>query len=210
MIKVLIADDHKLFRKGLKQTIDSAADMQVAGEATTGNEVLAMLEKGHFDVVMLDLAMPGLSGLEVLKQIKTDNPVQQVLVLSMYPEEQYALRVMKTGAAGYLTKETDEENLIEAIRKVHKGGKYVTPTLAEKMAFAFQVDYEKQPHEMLSDREFQVMQMIARGTSVGNIAKALNIGISTVSTYRSRIIEKTGLKNNAEITHYVIKNDLVE
>lgn len=210
MIKILIADDHKIFRKGLAQTINDFAEMRVTGEASSGNEVLAMVAKTHYDVIILDITMPGPSTVEILKQVKSDNPGISVLILSMHSEEQYALRVMKAGASGYLTKDTDEESIIEAIRKIYKGGKYITPTLAEKLAFAFEVDYEKQPHEILSDREFQVMCLIAKGKNISAIAEQLHLGSSTVSTYRKRILEKTGLRNNAEITHYIIKNDLIE
>lgn len=210
MIKVLIADDHKIFRKGLKQVIDDAPGMQVADEAGSGKEVLSLVAKKHYDVIVLDISMPGASGLEILKQIRSDNPLLPVLVLSMHPEEQYALRVMKAGAAGYLTKESDEDEIITAIGKASRGRKYVTPSLAEKLAFAWEIDTEKPPHELLSDREYQVMLLLARGYGISDISNHLNLGISTVSTYRGRILEKTGFKNNAEITHYAIKNGLVD
>lgn len=209
MIKVLIADDHQIFRKGLKHTIDDVPGMRVTGEAGNGKEVLSKVANNHYDVVILDIAMPGPSGVEILKQLKSENPSLSVLVLSMYPEEQYALRVMKAGAAGYLTKDADEEKIVEAIHKIHRGGKYVTPTLAEKLAFAFQLDFEKQAHETLSDREYEVMCLIAAGNSIGDIAKRLNLALSTISTYRSRILEKTGLRNNAEITNYAFKHGLI-
>lgn len=210
MIKILIADDHKIFRKGLRQTIEDNPDMTVADEAANGNEVLSLMRKNFYDVVMLDVSMPGPSGLEVLKQIKEAHPRLPVIMLSMHPEEQYGIRVMKAGAAAYLTKETDEEYLIEAIRKAYRGGKYITPSMAEKLAFAVEIDYEKPLHEKLSDREYQVMRLIAQGKSIGDIASELHLSISTVSTYRTRILEKTGLKNSAEITNYAIKNHLID
>lgn len=210
MIHLLIADDHKLFRKGLRQTIEDGLGMKVTGEAADGAEVLDLISRHQYHVVMLDISMPGPSGLEVLKQIKADHPDLPVIVLSMHPEEQYALRVMKAGAAGYLTKETDEAHIIEAIRKAHGGGKYITPSLAEKLAFALEMDVEKPAHEKLSDREFQVMRMIGQGKSIRDIASTLNLSASTVSTYRSRILEKTGLNNSTEITRYVIQNRLID
>lgn len=210
MIRLLIADDHKIFRKGLRQTIEDNSGMTVTGEATNGNEVLDLLSKHHFDVVILDLSMPGPSGLDILKQIRENQPKMPVIILSMHPEEQYALRVMKAGAAGYLTKETDEEDLIAAIRKAYRGGKYITPSLAEKLAFAVEVDFEHSTHEKLSDREFQVMRMIGQGSSISEIASKLSLSVSTVSTYRTRILEKTGLRNSAAITRYVIKNRLID
>ena len=210
MIRILIADDHKIFRKGLRQTIEDNSDMTVTGEASSGNEVLSLMSRKHFDVVILDITMPGQSGLEVLKQIKAYYPNIPVIILSMHPEEQYAVRVMKAGAAGYLTKESDEDQIIEAIYKAHRGGKYITPSLAEKLAFAMEIGFEKIPHENLSDREYQVMILIGQGKSIKSIASELNLGVSTVSTYRSRIMEKTGFKNNAEIIQYVITNRLID
>lgn len=210
MIRILIADDHKIFRKGLRQTIEDNPDMTVADEAANGNEVLSLMRKNFYDVVMLDVSMPGPSGLEVLKQIKEAHPRLPVIMLSMHPEEQYGIRVMKAGAAAYLTKETDEEYLIAAIRKAYRGGKYITPSMAEKLAFAVEIDYEKPLHEKLSDREYQVMRLIAQGKSIGDISSELHLGISTVSTYRTRILEKTGWKNSAEITNYAIKNHLID
>jgi two-component system invasion response regulator UvrY len=210
MIKILIADDHKIFRKGLKQTIEDEHGMEVFGEAADGNEVLSMISKHHFDVVLLDFTMPGPSGLDILKQIKSDYPDLPVLFLSMHPEEQYALRALRAGAAGYLTKEADEANLILAIRKANNGGKYVTPSIAEKLAFSIEIDLGKPPHELLSDREYQVMCLIARGKKVTEISEELCLGVSTISTYRTRILEKMKMKNNAELTHYAIKNNIVD
>jgi two-component system, NarL family, invasion response regulator UvrY len=210
MIKILIADDHNIFRRGLKQTINDNPGMSVTDEAVNGHEVISKVRKKYYDIVMLDISMPGPDALDIIKQIKTDNPETSVLVLTMHPEDQYAMRIYKAGADGYLTKETDEETLIKAIRKVHKGGKYISPALAEKLAFALDVYFEKPPHELLSNREYQVLLMIAAGKSISEIANEIRLGISTVSTYRSRILEKTGFKNNAEITNYAYKNQLID
>lgn len=210
MIRVFIADDHKIFRKGLKQTIDDNAGMSVTGEAANAQEALQCMAKSHFDVAVLDISMPGVNGLELLKLIKEEAPQLPVIFLSMHPEEQYALRAMKAGAAGYLTKDADEEHIVEAIRKASGGGKYITPSLAEKLAFAVEIDHDKPVHEKLSDREFQVMRLIGQGASVGDIAAKLNLSISTVSTYRARIIEKTGLKSNSEIIIYVMENKILD
>lgn len=210
MIEVLIADDHKIFRRGLRQVLDDAPNIKVTGEAADGNEVLKKLRTKAYDVVLLDITMPGLNGLDTLQQIKTDYPQMPVLILSMHSEDQYALRVMKAGASGYLTKDTDEKNIIDAVNMAYNKGKFITPSVAEKLAFAFEVNYEKKPHELLSNREFQVLQLIASGKSTGDIAKELYLGASTISTYRSRVLEKIGLKNNSEITHYAIKNNLLD
>ncbi len=210
MIKVLIADDHYIFRRGLKQTIEDNAGISVADEAADGHELLSKFARRYYDVIILDVSMPGPNVFEIIRQIKSSNPKQAVLVLTMYPEDQYAVRIFKAGASGYLTKDTDEKNLIEAIRKVYKGGKYVTPSLAEKLAFALDNYSEAPLHESLSDREYEIMLMIADGKSTRDIAKEVNLGVTTVSTYRSRILEKTGLKNNAEITYYAVKNQLIE
>ena len=210
MIRILIADDHAIFRKGLRQTIEDNSDMRVVDEASTGARVLSLVNKKSYDVAILDISMPGLSGLETLVQLKGNYPSLPVIVLSMHSEEQYALRVMKAGAAAYLTKEIDETILAKAIRKASSGGKFITPSLAEKMAFAIETDHKQAPHEGLSDREFQIMRKIAEGKSVGAIADELSLSVSTISTYRARVLEKTGLKNNAEITHYIIKNSLIE
>jgi two-component system, NarL family, invasion response regulator UvrY len=210
MIKILIADDHTIFRKGLRQTIDDSPHMRVVDEAVNGNEVLSKAANSHYDIIMLDISMPGPNIFDIIARLKSDDPKRGILVLTMHPEDQYAIRILKAGASGYLTKETDEEILIKAIRKVYNGGKYVSPSLAEKLAFALDVDFEKPLHESLSDREFQVMRMIAGGQKISEIANEIHLGVSTVSTYRSRILEKTGLKNNAEIIQYAYKNNLID
>jgi len=210
MIKILIADDHAIVREGLKQIVADTSDMIVTAEASDGHEVLALMSQDNYDVVVLDMAMPGLSGLDILKQIKRETPKLPVLILSVYPEEQYAVRALKAGASGYLTKERAPDELITAIRKVSMGGKYITSSLAEKLAFELEVDTEKPPHKTLSDREFQVMCMIAKGRTIKNIAEELFLSPKTVSTYRSRILEKMKMKSNEELTHYARNNHLVD
>lgn len=210
MIKILIADDHAVVRKGLKQILDETSDIVAADEAKNGQEVLEKIRKSDYDIVMLDISMPGRSGIEILKQIKDERPEISVLVLSMHPEEQYAVRALKAGASGYLTKDSAPEELIEAIRKISQGGKYITISLAEKLAFDLEIDSEKPLHETLSDREYEVMCKIASGKTIKEIAEELFLSIKTISTYRSRILEKMKMKSSAELTHYAIKHGLVE
>ena len=210
MIKIFIADDHPVVRKGLKEIIEEIPDMVVGGEASTGQEALEKVRKSDFDIVVLDISMPGISGLDILKQLKSEKPELSILVLSMYPEEQYAVRVLRAGASGYLTKESAPEELIAAIRKASKGGKYISSSLAEKLAFDLETDAEKPLHETLSDREYQVMRMIASGKTGKEIGEELFLSIKTISTYRARILEKMKMKSNAELTHYALKHELVE
>jgi len=209
MIRILIADDHAVVRQGLIQIVSDTSDIVVSDEASNGREVLAKISKNKYDVVVLDVGMPDFSGLDILNEIKRENPELPVLMLSIYPEEQYAVRALKAGASGYLTKKVAPKELIRAIRKVYSGGKYITSTLAERLAFYLTED-EKPPHESLSDREFQVMFMIAEGKRVKDIAKALFISDKTVSSYKSRIFEKMGLTSNAELIRYAIKHGLIE
>jgi two-component system, NarL family, invasion response regulator UvrY len=209
-ISILIADDHTIVREGLKQILAETPDMVVVDEASNGQEVLDKALKNEHDVILLDISMPGRSGLDILKQLKTERPKTAVLVLSMYSEEQYALRALKAGASGYLTKESAPDRLIEAIRKVSEGRKYISASVAEKLAFNLELGEEKPPHENLSDREYQVMCMIASGKTVKEIAEELALSVKTISTYRTRILEKTGLKNNAALTHYAMQKRLVE
>jgi len=210
MIKILIADDHAIVREGLKQIVAETSDMAVADEASTGHEVLDRVRDNDYDVVVLDISMPGGDGLNILKQIKRERPKLSVLVLSMHPEKQYAVRVLKAGAAGYLTKESAPDELITAIKRVATGRKYVSSSLAEKLAFDLEHDTMQPLHEILSDREYQVMCMIAGGKRAKEIAEELCLSIKTISTYRSRILEKMDMKHNAELTHYAIKEGLVE
>ena len=210
MINILIADDHAVVREGLKQIISETPDMRVTDEADNAQDVLDKVSEQHYDVVLLDITMPGRSGLDVLKQLKSKKPKLPVLMLSVHPEEQYAIRTLKAGASGYLTKGSATDELIAAIRKISTGKKYVSSSLAEKLAFDLDMDYEKPRHEILSDREYQVMSMIASGKTVKEIADELSLSVQTISTYRSRILEKMKMKNNAEIIYYAVKQGLVE
>jgi len=210
MIKILIADDHAIFRHGLRQILEENPDMFVGGEASNGQDVLDQVWRSDFDLLLLDINMPGMSGLEALKQLKTQKPKLKVLVLSMYPEEQYAIRALKAGASGYITKASASEELIEAIRKVSQGGKYVSASLAEKLLFDFEADVDRPLHELLSDREYEVLCMIASGKTVSAIAEELCLSVKTVSTHRVRILEKMRMKNNAELTNYAIKQKLID
>jgi DNA-binding NarL/FixJ family response regulator len=210
MIKILIADDHAIVRSGLKQILAEFPDIVVAGEATNGRETLEKLEKQHWDVLVLDMTMPGRSGLEILKDVKHLRPELPVLILTMHAEEQFATRTLKAGASGYLNKESAPEELVKAIRKVHAGGKYVSATQAERMVGELTGDTNKLPHELLSDREYEILCLIASGKTPTQIAKALSLSVKTVSTYRARILEKMNLTTNAQLTHYAIKGGLVE
>jgi len=210
MIKILIADDHAIVREGLKQIVADTSDMVVAGEAVDGQEVLEQVRKEDWDLVLLDISMPGRGGIDILKELKIEKPKLPVLVLSMYPEEQYAIRALKAGASGYLTKESAPEELIEAIRKVSQGGKYISASLAESLAFHVGGNSEKPLQETLSNREYQVMLMLASGKTVKEIANDLSLSVKTISTNRVRALRKMGMKNNAELTYYAIKHELVE
>jgi DNA-binding NarL/FixJ family response regulator len=209
-MKVLIADDHAVVRRGLRQILEAEPDLEVAGEATSGAEVMEALRIQRYDVAVLDITMPGRGGLDILHDIRQNFPELRVLILSMHPEERYALRVLKAGAAGYLTKESAADELITALRKVAAGGKYVSPTLAERLADEIGVGIDQPPHERLSDREHQILCMIASGMTITGIASELQLGTNTVSTYRARLLGKLKLANNAEITHYAIRNRLVD
>jgi two-component system invasion response regulator UvrY len=208
MLRVLIADDHPIVRRGLKQIIDETSDIVVAGEASNGWEVLNKVRSTSYDAVILDITMPGMDGVDVLAQLRKEKPELPVLMLSMHPEEQYAVRALRRGAWGYLTKESAPEELVTAIRKVSAGGRYVSSSLAERLATVVQGKAKRLPHEALSDREYQVMCRLAAGKTVAEIARELSLSVKTISTYRSRILEKMNVKNNAELTHYAIENHL--
>jgi two-component system invasion response regulator UvrY len=210
MIRIFIADDHAVVREGLKHILSEMPDVFVAGEAINGQEVLEKVGSEDYDLILLDIAMPGRDGLEILKDLKLQKPKLPVLILSMFPEEQYALRALKSGASGYLTKDSIPDELIKAVRKILKGGKYISSSFSEKLLFSFDNDAEKPIHETLSDREYQVLRMIASGKTLQGIADELSLSVKTISTYRSRILEKMGMKNNAELTHYAIKHHLVD
>jgi len=210
MLKILIADDHPVVRQGIGQIITETSDMVVVDEASNGWEVLSKVRASSYDVVLLDISMPGRSGVDILKELKDERPRLPVLILSIHPEEQYALRALRAGASGYLTKESAPDELVAAIRKISTGGKYVSSSLAEILASELGISDEELPHKTLSDREYQVMRMIALGKTVTEIAEELSLSVKTVSTYRSRILEKMKMKNNAEITYYAVKNRLVD
>ncbi len=209
MLRILVADDHPIIRRGLRQTIAETSDMVVADEASNGWEVLSKVRATQYDVVLLDISMPGSSGVDIVRQLKNERPRLPVLILSIHPEEQYAVRALRAGASGYLTKESAPEELIAAIRKVSTSGKYVSSSLAERLASDLESGDEQLPHRTLSDREYQVMCMIALGKTVTEIAEGLSLSVKTISTYRSRILEKMKMKNNAELTYYAVKNRLV-
>jgi two-component system invasion response regulator UvrY len=209
MIKILIADDHTIVREGLKQILAETSDIVVSGEASTGQDTLRKVRSRHYDVVILDISLPGISGLDVLKQIKSLKPGLPVLILSMYPEEQYAVRTLRAGAAGYLTKESASFELIRAIREVAKGKKYITISLAEKIALSWETSGDRPLHEALSDREYQVLCLIASGKTVKEISRSLSLSVKTVSTHRSRLLKKMDLKNNAQLALYGIQHKLI-
>ncbi len=208
-IRILLADDHTMFREGVKQVLSGTADYSVVGEASNAQEVLEKVQRIPLDVVVLDISMPGRDGIEVLKQLKESKPQVHVLVLSMYPEDQYASRAIKAGAAGYLTKNKASAELIEAIRRIATGRKYISQDVAEQLAIDLTKDGDLPLHHRLSDREYQVMCMIGSGKTVKQISDELSISVSSVSTLRSRILKKLNMKTSAEITHYAIKHDLV-
>jgi len=210
VIKILIADDHVIVREGLKQIVAETSDMVVAGEAADSRQTLDLALQQDWDVVLLDISMPGRGGIDTLKELKHGKPELPVLVLSMYPEEQYALRALRAGASGYLTKESAPDELIGAIRKVAQNGRYISNSLAEKLAANIGPATEKPIHELLSDREYQVMMMIASGKTVKGIADELSLSVKTISTNRTRALKKMGMKNNAEFMYYAIKEGLVK
>ncbi|MBA4311597.1 MAG: DNA-binding response regulator [Chlorobiaceae bacterium] len=210
MIKILIADDHPVVREGLKQIISKASDMEVGGEALNGQEALDKIRSEVWDVVVLDINMPGRDGIEVLKEIRKDHPKLPILILSIYPEEQMGVRVLKAGASGFLGKESAPKELLNAIRKIHTGSKFVSPTLAEKLAIAVETNSDIEPHKRLSNREYQVLCLIATGKTIIEIADQLSLSDKTIRTYRDRLMEKMVLKNDVELTHYAIKHKLIE
>jgi DNA-binding NarL/FixJ family response regulator len=210
MIKILIADDHAIVRKGLKQIVAEEKDMFVAGEAGNANEMFDLLKKEKFAIIILDISMPGRSGLEALKFLRKNYPEVPTLILSMFSEEQYGLRALKAGAAGYLKKVSAPTELVSAIRKIVNGGKYINQSLAEKLADEYDSDREERMHDKLSDREYQIMCLIASGKSAEEIALDLSISINTVYSYRNRILEKMHLKSNVELTQYVLQYKLIE
>jgi two-component system, NarL family, invasion response regulator UvrY len=210
MIRVLICDDHTIVREGLKEILAGTQDIVGVGEASSGEELLDKVEGGDFDVVLLDISLPGANGLEVLKRLQVSRPELPVLFLTMYPETHYAVRAMRAGAAGYLTKGSATTQLIGAIRKVASGGRYVSETLAEQLALELLEQRGRPAREALSDREYEVMQALARGSTVTEIGEDLHLSVKTISTYRTRILNKLGLKNNAEIVHYALREGIIQ
>jgi len=210
MIRILIADDHAILRRGLKEILVRELADVVSGEAENAQQVLTQVRSRAWDLVILDVTMPGRSGLDVLRDVKREYPKLPVLVLSMHPEDQYGKRVFKAGASGYMNKESAPEELLKAIRLVLAGGRYVSPSLAEKLASDLSGDGEQHLHERLSDREIEVLRMIGAGKTISQIADELGLSVTTVSTYRARLLEKMGLTTNAELMRYALNNRLTE
>ena len=208
-MRILIVDDHAIVRVGLKQILMEERDDFIFGEAASASEAFRLLGETQWDLMLLDINLPAKNGIETLKQIRAQNNQIPVLVLSMYPEDQYAVRALKAGAAGYMTKEMAPECLLDAINKVAGGGRYISPELAEQLAREIQSGGNPHPHSLLSDREYEIFRLIASGKSVSEIGQALSLSVKTVNTYRSRILGKMGLKHNAELTHYAVKYQLV-
>ncbi len=210
MIRVLIIDDHPIVRTGIRSLLAGAVDIEVVGEAGDGEEGLELAQRLQPSVITLDISMPGMSGMEVLKELKQQAHPAAVLMLSLHPEDRYAIRLLRAGASGYVTKEAPSDTLIEAIRKVHGGGKYVSPQVAERLAFNIDPDFEGPLHERLSNRELEVMRQLASGRTVTEIGHQLELSVKTVSTYRRRILEKMALGSTAEIVRYAVEHQLVE
>ena len=209
-MKILLTDDHVVVRQGLKLILQDHFKRAVFGEARNAQEAIDNVARNGWDVVVLDINMPGRGGLETLKEIKRLKPKLPVLILSMNPEDQFAVRMLKAGAAGYLTKESAGNELVGAIEKVTNGGRYISPSLAERMASYLDMDVQKAPHERLSDREFLILRMIASGKTVSQIARELSLSVKTISTYRTRLLQKMDMQNNAELTHYALQKGLVK
>ncbi|HEY6950865.1 MAG TPA: response regulator transcription factor [Bacteroidota bacterium] len=210
MIRLLMADDHTVVRQGLKRILSEHSDISIVGEASSAEETLNLVQTTSADVLILDISLPGKSGLDILKDLKMYQPRLQILMLSMHPEMQFAVRALRLGGAGYLTKDAPPDELIRAIRKVSTGGKYISSSLADQLATLTEVNVERPLHEKLSDREFQVLRLIAQGKTLSEIAQQLALSTKTVSTYRARILDKMSLNSNAEITRYALEKKLIE
>jgi len=208
-VRLLIADDHAVVRQGIRQILSDAPEVRIVGEACTGVEALELMRESDADLVLLDLSMPGLTGLDVVRQVRHERPTVRILVLSVHPEEQYAVRVMKAGASGYLTKDSAPEELITAVRCIASGHKYVTATLAERLAAEVEIGSDKLPHESLSDREYQVMLLLAEGLRVQDIAERLTLSAKTVSTYRTRLLQKMNMRSSTDVVRYALRHGLV-
>ena len=210
MIRILLADDHAVVRKGLRRILEEEAGMKVAGEAQKGEEALSLVRSTTFDVVILDISMPGRGGLDVLRDLKAEPQAPKVIVLSIHPEEQYAIRCLRDGASAYLTKNCPPEELLLAVRTVSAGKRYITPSIAERLASYIEDDVPRAPHERLSNRELQVLQLVGSGKQPTEIATELNLSVKTVSTYRARILEKMGMETNAQLIRYALQHRLVD
>jgi DNA-binding NarL/FixJ family response regulator len=210
MIRIIIADDHAAIRRGVKDILADEADMEIGAEASTAQELLELVRKQAWDAVVLDISLPGRSGLEVLSELKQERPSLPVLVHTMHAEDQFAVRALRAGAAGYLTKDSPPTELVKALRKIVAGGKYVGQSLAEKLAVNVDANIDRAPHEALSDREFQILRLLASGKTVSAIADELSLSVKTISTYRSRILGKMKMKNNAELMRYALQQKVVE
>jgi DNA-binding NarL/FixJ family response regulator len=210
MLRIIVADDHAIVRQGLRQILNAEGDFEVTGEAASYPEVMQLMRREGCDVLILDVAMPGKNGIETLKQLKQEWPKLPVLILSMYPEDQYAFRALKAGASGYLTKQAAAEQIVTAIRTISRGRRYITPELAEQLARTFDQDPDTPPHELLSDREFQTLRLIAAGRTLQQIGDALALSPKTVSVYRARVLAKLKLTTNAELTRYALERGLLE
>ena len=209
-MKILIVDDHELIREGLKKVLVKHQEMHVVGEACDSAELFDQLKRMEVDIVILDISLPGRSGLDIIHDLKKSYPEIKVLVLSMHPEDRFAVRVLKAGAAGYLTKQSAAQELVKAIRKIMDGGKYISSALAEQLVLEIEAPSDKPVHELLSNREFEIMRMIGFGKSIGEIGEELSLSVNTVTSYRARIMEKMKMKTNAELIRYAIQNQLVE
>ncbi len=210
MTRVILVDDHALVRRGIRLTLEDSANIEVVGEAADYGELRSLLPGCEYDVIVMDINLPGKNGIEILKTLRDESPKCKVLILSMFTEDLYAVRALRAGASGYLNKASAPERLIEAIERIAAGKKFITPEIAEAMANSLTGDADTRPHERLSDREFQTLRLIASGKKLTEVAEALSISPKTVSVYRARLLEKMGLANNAELTHYALKNGLVD
>jgi DNA-binding NarL/FixJ family response regulator len=210
MKRVLLADDHAVVLQGLKQILQGVPDLSVEGEARTGDEALDLLRTDRWDLVILDISMPGKTTLDILRLVRHERPQLPVLILSMHSEDQFAVRMLRAGAAGYITKESAPEDLVSAVRRILMGGRYISPLLAEQLALHVQPERGHLPHDSLSDREFQVMHLMATGQTITGIADTLSLSVKTVSTYRARVLDKLKLGTNADLIHYAYKNGLIE
>jgi DNA-binding NarL/FixJ family response regulator len=208
--RIVVADDHAIVREGLKQLLGAAGDLQVVGEAADGHEVLKAVRELDFDVLLLDMSMPGKSGIELIKQVKSEKPKLRILVLTMHEEHQYAIRAIRAGASGYLTKESASRQLLEALRKVASGGAFISSEVAEQLALGAMPDATRAPHESLSDREFQIFRLIAEGKSITDIGEQLNLSVKTVSTHKANILQKMNMAGTAELIRYAISHRLID